>query len=405
MPDLLSLASRGLTGASWGVWTAYFLITTQATIAAVTLYLHRSQAHRGVQFHPLIAHLFRFWCWLSTGMVTRQWVAVHRKHHARCETAEDPHSPQVYGIGAVLWGGVDLYKVAAADEGDLATYGVGTPRDWIERHLYERWSWLGPTLLAAISIALFGVVGVALWALQMAWIPFWAAGVINGLGHWCGYRNFETSDTSANLVPWGLLVGGEELHNNHHAFPSSAKFSQRRFEFDGGWLVIRLLRCLGLAKVRRVAPGLGYRAHVREPDQETIRALQVQHGRILHDYASSVITPILAQHPVGDRSMRRLRRALASGGRWLDPSTRSELAAFVRTRRYLSDVCVFRDRLIDLTARNRRDMLGVADDLRRWCADAESSGIRVLAEFAQRLKGCRVVESGPGHRNRSISCL
>ena len=219
MPDLLSFAARGLTGASWGGWILYFLATTQGTIVAVTLYLHRSQAHRGVQFHPAVAHLFRAGCWLSTGMVTRQWVAVHRKHHARCETAEDPHSPQVHGIRTVLWRGVDLYKAAAGNEVDLATYGVGTPKDWIERHLYERWSWLGPTLLAAISIVLFGVVGLALWALQMAWIPFWAAGVINGLGHWSGYRNFETPDTSANLVPWGLLIGGEELHNKPPRVP------------------------------------------------------------------------------------------------------------------------------------------------------------------------------------------
>lgn len=392
MSDLLSLTSRGLTGASWCAWIIYFVATTQGTILAVTLYLHRGQAHRGVQFHPVIAHLFRLWCWLTTGMVTRQWVAVHRKHHARCETAEDPHSPQVFGIRAVLWGGVGLYKSAAANRGDLEAFGVGTPTDWIERHLYERWSWLGPTLLAGISIALFGVVGVALWALQMAWIPFWAAGVINGLGHWCGYRNFETSDTSANLVPWGLLVGGEELHNNHHAFPASAKFSQRRFEFDGGWVVICLLRWFGLAKVRRVAPGLDYRTHIEEPDLETIRALRVQHGRILHDYVSSVIAPILAQQPMGRRSVRRLRRALANGGRWLEPSARSEVAALVRARRYLSDVCVFRDRLADLTGRDRRDMSAVAQDLRRWCADAESSGIGVLAQFAERLKGCRVVE-------------
>jgi stearoyl-CoA desaturase (delta-9 desaturase) len=392
MPDLLSLASRGLTQASWGAWILYFLVTTQGTIVAVTLYLHRSQAHRGVQFHPVIAHLFRLWCWLTTGMVTRQWVAVHRKHHAHCETAEDPHSPQVYGIRTVLWNGVDLYKVAAANQDDLMTYGAGTPRDWIERHLYEPWSWLGPTLLAAISIALFGVVGIAVWALQMAWIPFWAAGMINGLGHWCGYRNFETSDTSANLVPWGLLVGGEELHNNHHAFPASAKFAQRRFELDGGWMVICLLRCFGLAKVRRIAPALDYRSHIQEPDQDTIRALQVQHGRILHDYATSVIAPILAQQPVAGRTLRQLRRALASGERWLDPSMLFDLAALMRTRRYLSDVCDFRDRLVDLTARNRRDRSALADDLRSWCVDAETSGIDVLAEFAERLKGCRVVE-------------
>ena len=389
MSDLLSYAARGLTQASWAAWLIYFVVMTQTTITAVTLYLHRSQAHRSVDFHPAVAHLFRFWCWLTTGMVTRQWIAVHRKHHAKCETAEDPHSPQVHGIRAVLWGGVDLYQKAAANAGDLATYSVGAPDDWIERHLYARWSAAGPTLLALISLGLFGVVGIAIWALQMAWIPFWAAGVVNGLGHWCGYRNFETADTSANLVPWGLIVGGEELHNNHHAFPSSAKFSQRRFEFDGGWMLICLLRRLGLARVRRVAPALGFRAHVQQPDAETVKALLAQRCRILHDYVVGVIAPTLrTEGTVDGRLPRRLRRGLASGGRWLDPALREELSAFLHQRLRLSTVCEFRARLVGLTERNGRDAQALLEELKRWCAEAETSQVRALADFAARLKGC-----------------
>lgn len=391
MSDLLSYAARGLTQASWATWVIYFVVMTQATIISVTLYLHRSQAHRGVEFHPVLAHAFRFWCWLTTGMVTRQWVAVHRKHHAKCETAGDPHSPQVYGIRAVLWRGVDLYEEAAADEETLAAYGTGVPDDWIERHLYARWSALGPTLLALLSLVLFGIVGIAIWALQMAWIPFWAAGVVNGLGHWCGYRNFETADTSTNLVPWGLIVGGEELHNNHHAFPSSAKFSQRRFEFDGGWALICLLGKLGLAQVRRVAPALNFRAHAQQPDAETVRALLAQRCRILHDYVAGVIAPTLHAEVGNDgRLPRRLRRGLASGGRWLDPGSRSELSVFLQSRVHLSIVCEFRARLAGLTERNGRDAQTLLEEVRCWCAEAETSHVRVLADFAERLKGCCV---------------
>ncbi|MCM2336071.1 MAG: fatty acid desaturase, partial [Pseudomonas sp.] len=223
--SLVDFLVGGLTQAGVGTLLLYLLAATQLTIFAVTLYLHRSAAHRAVDFHPAVAHVFRFWTWLTTSMITREWAAIHRKHHAKCETEEDPHSPQVKGIGTVFWRGVELYREARADRASIEKYGKGCPDDWIERNVYTPHATLGPTLLLFISFALFGFKGVAVWAIQMAWIPFWAAGVVNGLGHWWGYRNFETTDTATNLTPWAFWIGGEELHNNHHAFPSSAKFA------------------------------------------------------------------------------------------------------------------------------------------------------------------------------------
>ncbi|MGA9827161.1 MAG: fatty acid desaturase, partial [Rhodanobacteraceae bacterium] len=311
LDSLLSFASRGLTQASWGVWITYFLVVTQLTILAVTLYLHRSQTHRGVDFHPVLAHFFRFWSWLTTAMVTKEWVSVHRKHHARCETEDDPHSPQIVGINKVLWQGVDLYKKASGNPDDLAKYGVGTPDDWIERNLYSRFPEFGPTLLMLINIALFGVVGVAIWAIQMCWIPFWAAGVVNGLGHWWGYRNFETADTSTNLTPWAFFIGGEELHNNHHAFPSSAKFALRRFEFDIGWLLIRASEKVRLAKVLRVAPTLDVRANVKLPDTETLKAVLAHRFHVMSDYFRGVTAPTLrAEKASLDDGVKALPRKL-----------------------------------------------------------------------------------------------
>jgi stearoyl-CoA desaturase (delta-9 desaturase) len=239
---VLNFLNGGLLHAGWLFKVIYFLIVTQLTIFAVTLYLHRSACHRGVDFHPIVAHMLRFWSWVSTGMVTREWVAVHRKHHAKCETEEDPHSPKFFGINTVLWQGVDLYRVASVNQDTLEKYGKGCPDDWIERHLYSAHPYWGPTLTFVVNILLFGIWGVAISALQMVWIPFWAAGVVNGVGHWWGYRNFETADMATNLSPWGLWIGGEELHNNHHAFPSSAKFALRKFEVDIGWGIICALR-------------------------------------------------------------------------------------------------------------------------------------------------------------------
>ena len=386
----ISFLSRGLTQASWGTWIVYFIVATQLTILSVTLYLHRSQAHRGVDFHPAIAHVFRLWAWLSTAMVTQQWVAVHRKHHAKCETDEDPHSPVTYGIDKVLWDGVSLYQVACKNTAEIERYGRGTPNDWLERHVYAAHPSLGPTLLLFISFALFGVVGIAIWALQMVWIPFWAAGVINGLGHWWGYRNFETSDTSTNLTPWGLIVGGEELHNNHHAFPSSAKFALRRFEFDIGWAVIRSLQAVGLAKVLRVAPSLDVRPNVDLPDSDTIKALISHRFHVMSDYFRGVIAPTLGEEASATGAQikslpRKFRRALGNGGRWLDADAREHLTQWVSQRPTMAVVMEYRRRLHEvLEDRNGESML---ESLRHWCSEAEASGIRALQDFSTRLKG------------------
>ena len=252
--SILSFLDTGLTGFSAWQIVAYTLAVTHVTIAGVTIYLHRCQAHRALDLHPVVSHFFRFWLWLSTGMVTREWAAIHRKHHAKCETEQDPHSPQTRGLKKVLLEGSELYREESRNLETLQKYGHGTPDDWIERNLYTRFSFAGVYLTLALNVALFGVIGISVFAVQMLWIPIFAAGVINGLGHWWGYRSWDSPDASTNIAPWGILIGGEELHNNHHAFASSAKLSSKWYEFDIGWMYIRILSILGLATVRRVAP-------------------------------------------------------------------------------------------------------------------------------------------------------
>lgn len=386
---LLNFAEHGLLHAGWLSIALYVLVTTQFTIFTVTLFLHRSQAHRGVDFHPVLSHFFRFWNWLGTGMVTKEWVTVHRKHHAHCETEEDPHSPQIVGIRKVFFEGAELYREAAANAADLEKYGRGTPDDWLERHLYTPYPYLGVSLLMAINLMLFGVLGAAIWAVQMVWIPFWAAGVVNGIGHWWGYRNFETSDTATNLTPWGFWIGGEELHNNHHAFPSSARFALRKFEFDIGWLVIRACEKLGLAKVLRVAPSLDQRPNVALPDAETLKALLTHRFQALTDYYKLVIKPTLREEAstAGERVRRvprRMRRALADGGRWLDTEGHARLAAVIEKRPTLRTVVEYRARLAALIEQRKPE--SALASLQQWIHEAEQSGNRMLAAYAAKLK-------------------
>ncbi|MDQ3617257.1 MAG: fatty acid desaturase [Pseudomonadota bacterium] len=383
--SLLDFLAGGLLQASFGTLAIYFLVATQLTILSVTLYLHRSMAHRSVDFHPAVAHMFRFWTWLTTSMITREWAAIHRKHHAKCETEEDPHSPQIKGIKTVFWRGVELYREARSDRESIEKYGKGCPDDWIERNLYSRYATLGPTLLLIISFALFGAAGVALWALQMAWIPFWAAGVVNGLGHWWGYRNFETADTATNLTPWAFWIGGEELHNNHHAFPSSARFALRRFEFDIGWSTIKLFEKVGLAKVLRVAPSLDVRPNIEMPDGETLKALLAIRFQAMTDYYRSVTLPALRAGD--DKLPRPLRKALADGGRWLDDGKRERLQAWIAERPQMATLADFRQRLAQVLDERSHDAQATLQKLHAWCVDAESSGIHALEAFSARLKG------------------
>ncbi|MBB1059967.1 DesA family fatty acid desaturase [Marilutibacter spongiae] len=383
--SLLDFLAGGLLQAGFGTLAIYFLVATQLTIFSVTLYLHRSMAHRSVDFHPAVAHVFRFWTWLTTSMITREWAAIHRKHHAKCETEEDPHSPQVKGIKTVFWRGVELYREARSDRESIEKYGKGCPDDWIERHLYTPHATMGPTLLLFISFALFGFAGVAIWAIQMAWIPFWAAGVVNGLGHWWGYRNFESADTSTNLTPWGVWIGGEELHNNHHAFPSSAKFALRRFEFDIGWATIRTFEKLRLAKVLRVAPTLDVRPNIAMPDGETLKALLAIRFQAMTDFYRNVTLPTLREGR--DTLPRAMRKGLADGGRWLDDGKRARLQAWLAERPKMATLAEYRHRLAQVLDDRSYDAQATLQRLHAWCTEAEASGIHSLQAFSARLKG------------------
>ena len=276
---------HGLWDLTWWQVVLYTLFTTHITIAAVTIFLHRTQTHRAMDLGPIPSHFFRFWLWLGTGMVTKEWVAIHRKHHAKCETEEDPHSPQVRGIDEVLWRGAELYRAESKNKETMERYGHGTPDDWLERNLYTRYSWQGVGLMLVINLALFGALGMAVWAVQMLWIPITAAGIINGIGHFWGYRNFEAPDASRNIMPWGLIIGGEELHNNHHTYPTSAKFSVKKYEFDIGWVYIRMMQKLGWAKVKKVPPKMQLGDIQPVADQKTLEAVIANRYEVMAGYA------------------------------------------------------------------------------------------------------------------------
>ena len=391
--SILDFLAGGLLQFGWMGLAIYFLIATQLTIFSVTLYLHRSQAHRGVDFHPVLQHFFRFWTWLTTSMITKEWVAIHRKHHAKCETEDDPHSPMYKGIKTVFWRGVELYREARTQREDIEQYGKGAPNDWIERHLYTPHATMGPTLLLFVSFALFGFAGVALWAIQMAWIPFWAAGVVNGLGHWWGYRNFETTDTATNLTPWGVWIGGEELHNNHHAFPSSARFALRKWEVDIGWIAIKGFEKLGLAKVLRVAPALDVRPNMHVPDADTMKALLAHRFQAMTDYQRNVIAPALREEASAAGAKlrallpRQLRKGLVDDGRWLKPEAREQLQNWVSQRPRIRTLVEHRARLSALLEARSHNAAESLHNLQAWCREAEASGIRALQEFSARLKG------------------
>ena len=398
LPDL---AAYGLSGSHWLAVVLTFVVIAQLTILSVTLYLHRSATHRGVDFHPAIAHCMRFWLWLTTAMVTKEWVAIHRKHHARCETEDDPHSPRFHGIGKVFFHGVVLYQEASKDRGMIEQYGQGTPEDWIERKLYTPMPALGPTVLAIAMVTAFGFVGLAMWAILMLVIPVGAAGFINGLGHWWGYRNFETPDTATNLTPVAFILGGEELHNNHHAFPSSAKFALRKWEFDIGWYAIRAFRAVGLARVLREAPELAIRPNVSLPDAETLKAVVGHRVGVMTGYFREVIKPVLraefARSRAAKRALRRpMRKALLDDGRWLDGGARERLRAWLAERPQVALVVEHRKRLQAAIERSGRSAEATLAAVQQWCAEAEMSGIAALQTFAARLRGYQLV-AAPSH--------
>jgi stearoyl-CoA desaturase (delta-9 desaturase) len=375
------------------------LILTHVTIVTVTVFLHRSQAHRALDLHPAINHFFRFWLWLTTGMVTREWVAVHRRHHAKCETPDDPHSPKILGLRKVLTEGAELYRDAAADPQLVARYSHGAPDDWIERRLYGRYTWQGVGLLLILELLLFGVYGVTLWALQMVWIPFFAAGVINGLGHYWGYRNFESPDCSTNIVPWGILIGGEELHNNHHAFPSSAKLSSKGWELDLGWFYIRLLSALGLARVKKVAPVPQVIEGKGTVDMDTVRAVITGRMHVAARYAREVLAPVSRAELCKSRRhcrlmFRRTQRLLVLEGARLDERAKQRLEQVLAQSQTLETVYQYRERLRDLWERTAPSQEALLKSLQDWCQQAEATGILALETFARNLRGYSLTPAG-----------
>lgn len=372
----------------WGYVLVTFLMV-QFTFMAVTLYLHRDSAHRSLDLHPALRHIFRFWLWMSSGILTREWVAVHRKHHARCETPEDPHSPVIFGLKKVLLEGAELYQVVARNREVQEKYGRGTPNDWMERNVYSKHRNLGIVLMVITDLVLFGVPGITIVAIQMLALPVMAAGVINGLGHHTGYRNFECPDAATNIVPWGILVGGEELHNNHHAFPSSAKFSIRKWEFDIGWVYIRIFQALGLAKVNRVAPAptiVPSRNHI---DLETVRAVIINRMHVLRAYTKNVMLPVFKQElsATSGNISRRVKKLLVREPVLLDNQAQSKLREVLAKSQTLQTVHDFRERLRVLWSGTNMSNETLLQHLKEWIAQAEASGIKALQDFASTLRG------------------
>jgi stearoyl-CoA desaturase (Delta-9 desaturase) len=377
-------------------WWGYALTAlglTHVTIAAVTIFLHRCQAHRALELHPLVSHFFRLWLWLTTGMITKEWAAIHRKHHAKCETAEDPHSPQVYGIHRVLWAGVFLYVKESHNKETLERYGHGTPDDWMERHVYSRFAVLGLTLMGVINVVMLGIVpGALVLATQIVWIPFWAAGVINGIGHFWGYRNWSTEDASTNIVPWGILIGGEELHNNHHAYATSAKLSNKWYEIDLGWMYIRLLEALGLAQVKKVAPTPRF-TEAKAVDSATLQAVITHRYDVLAKYAKSLkrtyaeeLGKLRRFAPHDAHVLQSLKRWLHRDEKSLCETERADLNKGLSKSRALHTVYSMRSELASLWERSSASREQLVRQLQDWCHRAEASGIRHLEEFSRRLR-------------------
>ncbi len=389
----LEFLDGGVLELSWWQVVVATLLLTHITIAAVTIFLHRSQAHRALDLHPAVAHFFRVWLWLTTGMQTKEWVSIHRKHHAKCETAEDPHSPQTRGLRKVLWQGAELYMEEANNAETLSRYGHGTPNDWLERNVYSRFTWHGCGVMLGADLILFGAAGIAVWAVQMIWIPFFAAGVINGLAHFWGYRNYDSPDAATNISPWGILIGGEELHNNHHTYPTSAKLSSKWFEFDLGWAYIRVLSALGLAKVLRVAPVPKVAAPRAGIDVQTVQAVIANRYDLLSRYGRGLRSTL-------NEELLRLglpaaeQERFASLRRWLrksdvaaiPPAQQQTLRELLAKSGAMRTLVEMRVELAAIWERGTASREQMVSNLQDWIARAEASGIRALQEAALRIR-------------------
>jgi stearoyl-CoA desaturase (delta-9 desaturase) len=393
---LVDWLAHGLVAATWWQVLLFGLVATHVTIAAVTIFLHRSQAHRALELHPAVMHFFRLWLWMTTGMITKEWVAIHRKHHAKCETVEDPHSPVTRGIKTVLLTGAELYANETKVPETMAKYGHGTPNDWVERNVYSRYIWQGLGLMLVIDMLLFGAAGAAIWAMQMAWIPITAAGIINGLGHWWGYRNFEAPDASTNISPWGILIGGEELHNNHHTYPTSAKLSVLPYEFDIGWLYIRTLEVLGLARVRKTPPRLALGAIKAVADDKTLEAIIANRYEVMARYATELKRAVAgelqrlkaqgAENSAGFKNMRLAKAWLHRDDDKIPSGVKPGLQQALGESPRLAQLVAMREELRALWTRTNVSAEQLVADLQAWCHKAEASGIAALQEFSLKLR-------------------
>jgi stearoyl-CoA desaturase (Delta-9 desaturase) len=391
--SLLQFLNDGLSGLSGWQIVFYTLLVTHVTIASVTIYLHRHQAHRALELHPIPSHFFRFWLWLTTAQITKEWAAIHRKHHAKCDTVEDPHSPLTRGIGKVLLDGAGLYRIESKNLDTIARYGHGTPADWIERNVYTKYSFAGVSLLLVANVVLFGVIGITVWAVQMMWIPVTAAGVINGLGHYWGYRNYDCADASTNIFPFGILIGGEELHNNHHTFASSAKLSSKWYEIDVGWLYIRGLELLGLAKVKKLPPVPKFSLGKAQADFDTLQAVIANRYDVMATYAASLkrawndeVEILKGKRELETDFLKSSRKLLQrEPGKLAEPQQR-QLSALFEHSKALETMHTMRAELGVIWGRSHFTSDQLLQKLQDWCARAEASGIEALAQFSLRLR-------------------
>ena len=386
---------HGLWNLAWWQVILYTLATTHITIAAVTIFLHRAQAHRSLDLHAIPSHFFRFWLWMGTGMVTKEWVAIHRKHHAKCETVDDPHSPQTRGLDTVMWRGAELYRAESKNLETMKKFGHGTPDDWMERNVYTRYSWQGVGLMLILNLALFGALGAAVWAVQMLWIPFWAAGVVNGVGHYWGYRNFEAQDASTNLSPWGIIIGGEELHNNHHTYPTSAKFSVKPYEFDIGWAYISMMKKIGWATVKKVPPKLQLGDVKPMADEKTLEALIANRYEVMAGYARGV-RQTCREEIAALQARQADISALKAAKRWLHRDAEKvpavalpQLAQARAAHPVLDKMVTMREELRQLWLNTSQSREQLTADLQAWCRRAEESGIAALRDFSISLRAAR----------------
>jgi stearoyl-CoA desaturase (delta-9 desaturase) len=386
----LSTGLLDLTG-----WQIFFvtLVLTHITIAAVTIYLHRHQAHRALDLHPIPSHFFRFWLWMTTGQVTKEWASIHRKHHAKCDTEEDPHSPQTRGIKKVFFEGAELYRAESKNKETMEKYGHGTPDDWLERNVYSRHSAMGVVLMLLIDFALFGIVGISVWAVQMMWIPITAAGIINGIGHYWGYRNYDCSDAATNIFPLGILIGGEELHNNHHTFATSAKLSSKWYEFDLGWGYIRILETLGLAKVKKVAPKPEFAKDKLVADLDTLQSVIANRYDVMAKYAKSVrhafreeFEHLKHKAELESRFLKSSRKLMQREPGKLEALHKQQLVELFQHSKALETMHQMRVELGAIWERSHSTRDQLLQQLQDWCARAEASGIKALQEFSLRLR-------------------